>query len=62
MLGAVTLKAQIPKRYRVQRTESLVDKVLARLSPIFGRMYASDGRASVPAEHLLNSCRLMALF
>ena len=48
MLGAVTLKAQIPKRYPIQRTESIVDKVLARLSPIFRR--SGFGTRGAPAE------------
>ena len=33
-----------------------------KLSPTFDRMYAANGRASIPPEHLLKACLLMALF
>ena len=31
-------------------------------SPIFDQMYAADGRPSIPPEHLLKACLLMALY
>ena len=40
----------------------MVDRALAQLSPTFARMYAQNGRASIPPEHLLKACLLMALF
>ena len=40
----------------------MVDHALTQLSPIFYRMYAANGRASIPPEHLLKACLLMALF
>ena len=40
----------------------MVDKALGQLSPTFDRMYAANGRASIPPEHLLKACLLMALF
>ena len=40
----------------------MVDQALAQLSPTFDRMYASNGRASIPPEHLRKACLLMALF
>ena len=39
-----------------------VDEALAALSPTFTRMYAADGRPSIPPEHVLKGCLLMALF
>jgi hypothetical protein len=39
-----------------------VDQVLVELSPIFERMYARVGRPSVPPEHLLKGCVLIALY
>ena len=35
---------------------------LTQLSPTLDQMYAQDGRASIPPEHLLKACLLMALF
>ena len=40
----------------------MVDQALAKLSPTFDRMYAANGRASIPPEHLMKACLLMALF
>ena len=40
----------------------MVDSAFAALSPTFSRMYASIGRPSIPPEHLLKGCLLMALF
>ena len=34
----------------------MVDQALAQLSPTFDRMYASNGRASIPPEHLRSTC------
>ena len=35
---------------------------LAQLSPTVDRMDTDNGRASIPPEHLLKACLLMALF
>ena len=40
----------------------MVDQALTKLSPTFDQMYAGNGRASIPPEHLLKACLLMALF
>ena len=40
----------------------MVDRALAQMLSTFDRMYAADGRPSIPAEHLLKACLLMALY
>ena len=40
----------------------MVDRALSELSPTFSRMYAEAGRPSIPPEHLLKGCLLMALY
>ena len=45
-----------------RRIKPTVDEALTQLSPTFDRMYAANGRASIPPEHLLKACLLMALF
>ena len=40
----------------------MVDRALSELSPTFSRMYAKVGRPSIPPEHLLKGCLLMALY
>ena len=62
MLTAVTPDALVPRRHPIRRIKPMVDRALAQLSPTFDRMYAANGRASIPPEHLLKACLLMALF
>ena len=40
----------------------MVDRALSELSPTFSCMYAKVGRPSIPPEHLLKGCLLMALY
>jgi len=40
----------------------MVDRALSELSPTFSQMYAKVGRPSIPPEHLLKGCLLMALY
>ena len=62
MLTAVTPDALVPRRHPIRRIKPMVDRALAQLSPTFDRIYAANGRASIPPEHLLKACLLMALF
>ena len=62
MLTAVTPDTLVPQRHPIRRIKPMVDRALTQLSPTFDRMYAQDGRASIPPEHLLKTCLLMALF
>ena len=62
MLTAVTPDALVPQGHPIRRIKPMVDRALAALSPTFSRMYASIGRPSIPPEHLLKGCLLMALF
>ena len=62
MLTAVTPDDLVPQGHPIRRIKPMVDRALAQLSPAFARMYAQNGRASIPPEHLLKACLLMALF
>ncbi len=62
MLTAVTPDALVPKRHPIRHIKPIVDGALAEMSPTFERMYAEDGRPSIPPEHLLKGCLLMAFF
>ena len=62
MLTAVAPDALVPQSHPIRRIKPMVDSALATLSPTFSQMYASVGRPSIPPEHLLKCCLLMALF
>ena len=48
MLTAVTPDALIPQGHPIRRIKPKVDRALAQLSPTCARMYAANGRASIP--------------
>ena len=62
MLTAVTPDALVPQSHPIRRIKPMVDRALAQMSSTFDRMYAADGRPSIPPEHLLKAGLLMALF
>ena len=62
MLAIVDLEERIPQDHPLRRIKEVADAALAQLSPLFDRMYASVGRASVPPERLLKASLLIALY
>jgi len=62
MLSIVTPDLLVPKEHPIRPIKPIVDRALAALSPTFDAMCAETGRASIPPEHLLKGCLLMALF
>jgi len=62
MLFGVTTEDFIPPGHPIRRVRTLVDELLATLSPQLTAMYAPDGRYSVPPEHLIKASLLMALY
>lgn len=61
-LATVMPEALVSQHHPIRRSKPVVDRALGQLSPAFDRMYAANGRASIPPEHLLKGCLLMALF
>ena len=49
---AVTPDVLVPQYHPVRRIMPMVDKALAQLSPFFDRMYAQNGRASIPPDRM----------
>ena len=62
MLSAVTPDELVPAVHPIRRIRPLVDQALESLAPTFDAMYATEGRPSIPPEHLLKGCLLMALY
>ena len=52
MLTAVTPDALALQHHPIRGIKPMVDQALVKLSPAFDRMYAANGRASIPPEHL----------
>ena len=62
MLLAVTPDSFIPDDHPIRRIKPIVDAALRRLSPLFDTMYSTEGRPSIPPEHLLKASLLIAFY
>jgi transposase len=62
MLSSLTPDQLVPQDHPIRHIKPIVDRALSELSPTFSRMYAEIGRPSIPPEHLLKACLLIALY
>lgn len=62
MLSSLTPEQLVPQDHPIRKIKPMVDSALGELSPIFNQMYAETGRPSIPPEHLLKACLLIALY
>ena len=52
----VRLETRIPADHPLRTIRELVDTALLKLSPAFDRLYAREGRPSIPPERLCERC------
>ncbi len=62
MLSSLSPDQLVPQDHPIRHIKPIVDAALNELSPTFNQMYAEMGRPSIPPEHLLKSCLLIALY
>ncbi|MDP2918913.1 MAG: transposase [Dehalococcoidia bacterium] len=62
MLSLVTADQLVPEDHPIRQIKPIVNEALHELSPVFNRMYAETGWPSIPPEHLLKACLLIALY
>ena len=62
MLSVLTPDQLVPADHPIRLIKPIVEGALQALSPTFDCMYADGGRPSIPPEHLLKGCLLMALY
>jgi len=62
MLCALTPEQLVPQDHPIRQIKPIVDRALSGLSATFNQMYAETGRPSIPPEHLLKACLLIALY
>jgi transposase len=52
----------VPRDHPLREIKRRVDEVLRQMNPLFNRMYAEEGRPSIPPERLLKAKLLVALY
>ena len=62
MLSLVTANDLVPEDHPIRQIKPMVEEALGELSSTFSSMYAETGRPSIPPEHLLKACLLIALY
>src|SRR5215467_8242192 len=62
MFSYISPEARVPQDHPLRAIRSLVDKVLAELSPRFETLYARVGRPSIPPKKLLRAQLLQVLY
>ncbi len=62
MLSALTPDQLVPQDHPIREIKPIVDRALSELTGTFSHMYAEIGRPSIPPEHLLKACLLIALY
>jgi transposase len=62
LFSYVSIEERIPAHHPLRRVRHLAYQALDRLNPTFCQLYASEGRPSVPPEHLLLASLLQAFY
>lgn len=62
MFSYISPEQRVPPEHPLRRVRELVRAVLKELSACFGRLYASEGRPSVPPEQLLSALLLQVFY
>lgn len=62
MFSYVTLESRVPPSHPLRGIKTLLDEALAELSRDFDRVYAREGRPSIPPERLVRASTLQILY
>ena len=62
LFSYVSCEARVPEDHPLRIIRAIVDEALGVLSETFDRLYAAQGRPSIPPEKLLRALLLQAFF
>ncbi len=62
LFSYVSVESRIPANHPLRAVRALLDEALAAMSRDFDRVYAEDGRASMPPERLVRALVLQVLY
>src|SRR4030095_9753442 len=62
MFSYISREARVPPNHPLRRIRALVRDVLSELNRSLGKLYASEGRPSIPPEQLLRALLLQVFY
>ena len=62
LFSYISPEARVPEHHPLRKIRELVREVLKDLSRTFGKLYASEGRPSIPREQLLSALLLQVFY
>ena len=62
LFSYISPEARVPKDHPLRTIRELVRDVLGELNRSFSRLYASEGRPSIPPEQLLSALLLQVFY
>jgi transposase len=62
LFSYVNLEDRVPARHPLREIRQIVNAALAQLDAAFARLYAAEGRPSIPPERLLRAVLIQILF
>ena len=62
MFSYISPEARVPPNHPLRRIRALVRDVLSELNRSLGKLYASEGRPSIPPEQLLSALLLQVFY
>src|SRR5271167_4189231 len=62
LFSYISPEARIPTSHPLRKIRELVREVLGELNRSFGKLYASEGRPSIPPEQLLSALLLQVFY
>jgi transposase len=62
LFSYITSDKRVPANHPLRKIRELVRDVLGELNRSFGKLYASEGRPSIPPEQLLSALLLQAFY
>ena len=62
LFSFISPETRVPAGHPLREIEHFVRAVLKDLGPSFGKLYASEGRPSIPPEQLLSALLLQAFY
>src|SRR5476649_1349346 len=62
LFSYVDIESRVPADHPLRRVRDLVNAALVKLDRNFGKLYSTEGRPSIPPEHLIRASLLQLFY